>query len=73
LGNPGWVLHSAFVTKFAFLHLGFNLYNNSFSRGFVAMFLLAIIDVWNILKENLFAKLRRGGEDGNRKNSRNDY
>ncbi len=37
------------------------------------MFLLAIIDVWNILKENLFAKLRRGGEDGNRKNSRNDY
>lgn len=37
------------------------------------MFLRAIINAWNILKENLFTKLRKGGEDGNSKNNRNDF
>ncbi|MGC8955588.1 MAG: DUF1576 domain-containing protein [Fervidobacterium sp.] len=53
-------LHSALVMNLSYLHLGFNLYNNGFSGGFVAMFLLAIIDGWNKLKENLSKKLTRG-------------
>ncbi len=51
-------LHSALVTNLSFLHLGMNLYNNGFSGGFVAMFLLAIIDAWKKLKEAIGTKLR---------------
>ncbi|ABS60343.1 DUF1576 domain-containing protein [Fervidobacterium nodosum] len=52
-------LHSSLVMNLSFLHLGMNLYNNGFSGGFVAMFLLAIIDAWKKLKEAIGEKLRR--------------
>lgn len=38
------VIHMALVTNVAFLHGGLNLYNNGFSSGFVAAFMVPLID-----------------------------
>ncbi len=44
-------LHMAVVTNVGFLHGGMNLYNNGFSGGFVAAFLVPILDSIRNVKE----------------------
>ena len=38
------VLHMSLVTNIGFLHAGMNLYNNGFSGGFVAAFLIPLLE-----------------------------
>jgi hypothetical protein len=40
-----------------------NLYNNGFSGGFVAMFLLPIIEAFRNIKNKFFERLKRSGEE----------
>lgn len=46
-------LHSAVVTSVGFLHEGMNLYNNGFSGGVVALFLIPLIESFRRIKESL--------------------
>jgi hypothetical protein len=39
------VLHMSLVTNIGFLHAGMNLYNNGFSGGFVAAFLVPLLEM----------------------------
>jgi hypothetical protein len=39
------VLHMSLVTNIGFLHAGMNLYNNGFSGGFVAAFLVPLLEI----------------------------
>jgi len=39
------VLHMSLVTNIGFLHAGMNLYNNGFSSGFVAAFLVPLLEM----------------------------
>lgn len=39
------VLHMSLVTNIGFLHAGMNLYNNGFSSGFVAAFLVPLLEL----------------------------
>lgn len=57
-------LHSALVINVAFLHQGMNLYNNGFSGGFVALFLLPLIDGVRQLKSRILV-FTRGESNGN--------
>jgi len=57
-------LHSALVINVAFLHQGMNLYNNGFSGGFVALFLLPLIDAARLLKNRILVSMR-GESNGN--------
>lgn len=41
------VLHMSLVTNIGFLHAGMNLYNNGFSGGFVAAFLLPLLETFH--------------------------
>lgn len=45
------VIHMALVTNVAFLHGGLNLYNNGFSSGFVAAFMVPLIDNFVIYRK----------------------
>ncbi len=44
------VLHMSLVTNIGFLHAGMNLYNNGFSSGFVAAFLVPLLEIVYIKK-----------------------
>ncbi|ODN30503.1 hypothetical protein A4H02_05365 [Fervidobacterium thailandense] len=57
-------LHSALVINVAFLHQGMNLYNNGFSGGFVALFLLPLIEAVRQLKNRMISS-SRGEGNGN--------
>lgn len=57
-------LHSALVINVAFLHQGMNLYNNGFSGGFVALFLLPLIEAVRQLKNRMISSIR-GESNGN--------
>lgn len=52
-------LHSALVINVGSLHFGMNLYNNGFSGGFVAMFLLPIIEAFRNMR-NIFLERTKG-------------
>ena len=56
-------LHSALVINVASLHFGMNLYNNGFSGGFVAMFLLPIIEAFRNIKNKFLERLKRSREE----------
>ncbi|MFN3329246.1 MAG: DUF1576 domain-containing protein, partial [Fervidobacterium pennivorans] len=56
-------LHSALVISVGSLHFGMNLYNNGFSGGFVAMFLLPIIEAFRNIKNKFLERLKRSGEE----------
>jgi len=45
------VLHMSLVTNIGFLHAGMNLYNNGFSGGFVAAFLVPLLEMKHPKKE----------------------
>lgn len=51
-------LHSALVINVGGLHFGMNLYNNGFSGGFVAMFLLPIIEAFKNMKNKFMERIR---------------
>jgi hypothetical protein len=52
-------LHSALVINVGGLHFGMNLYNNGFSGGFVALFLLPLIEAFRNIKEKITQKAER--------------
>ena len=45
-------LHMSLVTNIGFLHAGMNLYNNGFSGGFVAAFLLPLLEAFRKKRVN---------------------
>jgi len=49
-------LHSALVINVGSLHFGMNLYNNGFSGGFVAMFLLPIIEAFRNMRNKFLER-----------------
>jgi len=52
-------LHSALVINVGGLHFGMNLYNNGFSGGFVALFLIPLIEAFRNIKEKITQKTDR--------------
>ncbi len=50
-------IHSELVLNVTFLHHGLNLYNNGFSGGFVAMFLLPFIEAFQNLRVSITNKI----------------
>ncbi|AMW32356.1 Protein of unknown function [Fervidobacterium changbaicum] len=61
-------LHSALVLNIGTLHFGMNLYNNGFSGGFVALFLLPIIDAFKNLKDTIIKNLLEKWNSGRGQN-----
>lgn len=49
-------LHSAVVSSVVFLHGGVNLYNNGFSGGFVAAFLVPLLEAFKQIREKTSPK-----------------
>lgn len=62
-GIVAGVLHNALVSYIGYIYLGLNLYNNGFSCGFIAMFLLPILENIKIkidfYKKSKFLKKKR--------------
>lgn len=56
-------LHSALILNIGSLHFGMNLYNNGFSGGFVALFLLPLIEAVKNIKNRIVEKW--GERNGN--------
>ncbi len=58
-GMVAGYLHSALVINVGSLHFGMNLYNNGFSGGFVALFLLPIIEAFRNMREKITQTLNK--------------